>query len=118
MALLTCNLTIDQGATYRQSFLWRQGAAGSTPQDLTGYTARMQIRQSVLDSTVLLDMTSANAGIALGGASGVVQLYIAATATTALPAGQAVYDLEMVAPNGDVTRLLQGSVNISGEVTR
>jgi hypothetical protein len=118
MALLNYSLQVDQGATFRQSFLWRQGAAGSAPQDLTGYTGRMQIRQHALSDTAMHTLTTENGGITLGGVAGTVQLHIPASITSTLPGQQLVYDLEMTAPNGDVIRFLQGAVNVSAEVTR
>jgi hypothetical protein len=45
-------------------------------------------------------------------------LTISATDTAALTAGRGVYDLELVAANGTVTRLLQGVVTISRNITR
>lgn len=63
-------LTIYQGATFRKRLTWT--APGGTPVDLTGCTARMQVRAEVGSPTVLLSLTTVNGGITLGGALGAV----------------------------------------------
>jgi hypothetical protein len=109
------NVTIDQGATYSQVFTWKDsnGAAIS----LVGWTARMQVRRRVPSTGTLADLTTENGGIVLGGAAGTVTVSIAATATDDLPAGEHVYDLELV--NGStVERLVMGAFIVRGEVSR
>lgn len=109
-------LTIYQGATFRRRLRWMDAAR--QPIDLTGCTARMQIREEVDATAVLLGLTTENARIALGGAAGTIDLTIAATDTAALTWPAGVWDLEIVHPGGAVTRLAQGSVVVSPEVTR
>lgn len=88
------------------------------PVDLTGYTARMQIRET-LDATIILaTLTTENGGITLGGAAGTIDLLLDAAATALLDFTNAVYDLELVDTAGVVTRLLSGAVTLSKEVTR
>ena len=60
-------LTIYQGATFRKRLTWKGPLPAQTPIDLTGCTARMQVRPEVESSTVLLELTTANGGITLGG---------------------------------------------------
>lgn len=87
------------------------------PMDLTGMTARMQIRPKVTEATVLLELTDTH-GITLGGDTGVASLRIEAAETTTLDFKTAVYDLELEAVDGTVSRILQGVVTLSPEVTR
>jgi hypothetical protein len=111
-------LTIYQGATFRKRLRW---SAGGAPIDLTGCTARMQVRPEVDSPTVLIDLTTENSGIALGGAAGTVDLYIGATSTAAITWESGVFDLEIVHPGvmpDEVTRIAEGSVTVSPEVTR
>jgi hypothetical protein len=89
-----------------------------TPVDLTGYTARMQVRASAAATAVLLDLTTENGGITLGGTDGTITCTSSATQTAALTFGTGVYDLELVDGSGVVTRLAEGSVCVSREVTR
>lgn len=92
--------------------------AFNTPIDLTGYTARMQIRSDVDSDTVLVSLTTENGGITLGGTDGTVTLLISATATAALTWDEGVYDLELVSSGGVATRLVSGRIAVSDEVTR
>lgn len=111
------NITIEQGATFTLNATWK--AADGTPVDLTGYSARMQARQTYASATTVLNLTSAGGNIALGGTAGTVVVTISATATAALTAPWAgVYDLELVSAGGVVTRLLEGSARVTPEVTR
>jgi hypothetical protein len=120
MAVSKLKLEINQGATFRRRLTWLTGSP-ATPVDLTGWTARMQIRSTVESAAVLHELTTENGGITLGGIAGTIDLYISATATAAFAwPSAAVYDLELVAPGvgGDVYRLVGGSVTLSREVTR
>ena len=108
-------LTIYQGATYRKRFRWR---AGGLLVDLTGCEARMQVREEVESATAVLTLTTADGGIVLGGDQGTIDLEISDEATAAIAWEGGVWDLEIALPNGDVTRLLMGSVSVSKEVTR
>jgi hypothetical protein len=116
MAAAQADLVIEQGATFNQSFQWTDSAGVAI--NLTGYTGRMQIRQSITAATTIADLTTANGGIVITPATGTVQAVISAASTAAMSFSSAVYDLELVAGDGTVTRLVQGSVTLSKEVTR
>ena len=115
MAAGTLNFTIEQGATFNLLLTWE---IDSVPVNITNWTARLQARVDVEDSEVILSLTTSNGGITLGGAAGTISLDQTATQTTLLPAGTYVYDLELISAVGAVTRLVQGELNISPEVTR
>jgi hypothetical protein len=108
------NFTIEQGATFNLLMTWR---IDNVPVNLTGYTARLQARIDVDETDTILSLTT-GAGITLGGAAGTITLDQTATQTALLPKGEYVYDLELQSSGGVVTRLLQGELNISAEVTR
>ena len=81
--------------------------------------ARMQVREEIESPIVLLSLTTENGGIALGGVDGTVDLYLDDGDTEAIKSWQSgKWDLEVVHPGGDVTRLVQGSISVSWEVTR
>jgi hypothetical protein len=110
------DLTINQGATFELTVTWKDAAG--TAINLTGYSARMQVRETYSSSTSIVSLTS-GAGITLGGAAGTIAIVISATTTAALTAPfSGVYDLELVSAGGVVTRLLQGAATVSPEVTR
>ena len=119
MAIFKVKLTINQGETFRQSFTWQTQPVPTTPAtpvDLTGYTARMQIRQNY-GQPVIAELNTTNNGIVLGGTAGTVDLYISAVTTAAFTPGTALYDIEFTAPNGDVIRKIAGAITITPEVT-
>ena len=102
------------------------------PVDITGYTARLQIRDDVADeadSVVLFEMTTVidadDNGIRLGTTGGEIRLTIQPGTTQTFDWDPAGYDLEMISavapplfPDGFVTRLLEGKFKVSKERTR
>lgn len=124
MAAGTYNFTIEQGTTVDKQITWKD--PNGNPINLTGFTARMQIRSSVSSPTILHEFTTENGGITLGGATGVIHILASATVTAgwSWPANPSqvlasgVYDLELVSPTGVVTRLIEGTVTLDPEVTR
>lgn len=115
MARITKDICIDQGATFRLTVVWKDGTG--TPVNLNGYVARMQIRRTIRSDTPVLSLTTGN-GITLGGATGSVTIVATAAQTAAINIRSGVYDLELEAPDGTVTRLMEGNVTVSFEVTR
>ena len=115
MAAGTLDFTIEQGATFNLLLTWK---IDGTPVNLTNWTARLQARVDVEDTETILSLTTSNGGITLGGALGTISLDQTATQTALLPAGSYVYDLELISGVGAVTRLVQGELDISAEVTR
>ena len=111
----TLDLLIPQGATFSRVILWK---ADNANVNLTGYTARMQLRTSAEAIATLEDLTTENGGITLGGTAGTITLSLTATETAALPATRAVYDLELISSGGVVTRLVEGVATITRNITR
>ncbi len=119
MAAGKLDLTIEQGATFRHALVVKQGTGTSAPvANLTGYTARMQIRTEVESSQVLIALTTENGRITITPLDGRIDLTISATDTAALNFESGVHDVEIVSGGGEVTRLVQGKVKLSKEVTR
>ena len=126
MAAGKYSFIIEQGATTNLNVQWTD-ASGSAV-DLTGYQARMQIRPGIEASDVYISLSSSlqpdGTGLNLNGSDGItpltsgsVGIYISAHSSSLLNFTEAYYDLEMV--NGrEVTRLLEGKVRLSKNVTR
>lgn len=118
------NLTIEQGSTWSRRLRW--AGPDGVAIDTSAYTADMQIRERLDSDTVIIELTDANGRITLGltdvnyfDGDPHILLELDSTDTDGLPQrGQATYDLLLTAPGGSVTRLLQGSVFWSGQVTR
>lgn len=126
MAAGRYSFTIEQGATLNLQINWTDGSGSAI--DLTGYQARMQVRPTVESSTVYLNLSSSLAadgtGINLSGSSGETPLssgslaiYVSAYSSSLLNFDTAVYDLELV-KDEYVTRLLEGQVRLSKNITR
>lgn len=114
MAAVTYDFLIEQGATKTLRFIWKDSEG--VPVDLTSYTARMQLRRTVSSDTVVAELTTENGGIVLGGADGTVDVEFSAALTEQIEKN-CVYDIELV--RGQiVTRLVQGAISVSREVTR
>ena len=126
MAAGKYSFIIEQGATTNFQINWNDESGSGV--DLSGYHARMQIRPQVEASEVYLSLSSSlsndSTGIHLSGSnritpvqSGSIGIYISAYSSSLLNFGEAYYDLEMVKGN-EVTRLLEGRVKLSKNVTR
>jgi hypothetical protein len=87
-----------------------------TAPDLTGFTARMSIKDKV-DGELLHSLTTENGGITIDADENTIALEISATDTAAFDWKKGVYDLEMVDPDGVVTAILKGTVHCTPEVT-
>lgn len=112
------DLTVQQGAKYQHTFTYVEvGASGvPAPVDLSGVTAKMQIRPHARSNTLLFDSQASNFNI--DPATGSVELVIDHTTTAALNFRKAVYAIELTLPNGDVERMVEGAVQLSFEVVR
>lgn len=128
MAVLSANkynLEMWQGATFAMTITVKDATANV--QNLTSYTARMQMRTSYGAATPTETLTTANGEITITGAEGNVALELAASRTANIsvdynngkpPKSTYVYDIELIDNNGKVSKLLYGDVNVYGEVTR
>jgi hypothetical protein len=125
MAAARYSFIVEQGATTNIQLKW-EDASGSI--NLSGYSGRMQIRPTVESSTVYLTLSSSldvdGTGLNMSGSdgetavqSGSIGIYISATKSAQLNFETAYYDLEMMSGN-EVTRLLEGQVKLSKNVTR
>lgn len=111
------NLVIEQGATFSRVVTCTTAAGAVFT--LTGYVARMKLRPTPGHATVLLSLTSSPAaGLVVDGTLGTITITITAAQTAAMTFSEASYDLEVESAGGVVTRVLQGIVELSVEVTR
>jgi len=105
--------TIWQGASFYETLVVYSDAAGTTPKDLTGYTAEMIIRDKPR-GTQLLSVTTS---IASPATSGKITLNITATNTAAITWKGAVYDLTSSHTVNSIVvtdALLYGSIKVQG----
>ena len=117
---------IEQGATTDFELVWKDN--NGDPVDLSSYSARMQIRTDYggslicsLSSSLDTDGTGLNLSGSNGTtplASGSIGIFISAASSSAFTFGEAKYDLELEHTSTRyVTRLIEGKVKLSKEVT-
>lgn len=111
--MATLDIHINQGADKRVPLAFLDDYCEV---DLTGCTARMEIRPSPASEKVLDLLTSENGRLTID--SRTLTLFWPHEITEALPVGTWVYDLELVTANGEVTRVLAGRIFVSREVTK
>lgn len=90
----------------------------NAPVDLTGYTARMQIRIKLEDTEVVHEMTTENSGVLIDNINKTITLNIPATATALFNFGSAVYSIELISSSNEVKPFANGSLTLVKEVTR
>jgi hypothetical protein len=88
------------------------------PVDLTGMTARMQLRTSLASEEVVHSLTTENGGIILDNITKEIKLNIPAAITASFTSTSYVYNLEIVDSIGTVEDFASGAFNIVKEVTR
>jgi hypothetical protein len=111
------NITLNQGEDFNRVLTIKDSA--NVAVNITGYTFRGQVREKfnspstiAVFSFVVLDQ---------GTNVGQVTWKLGNTALTSLvltASKEYLYDVEMVTPAGDVTRILQGKATVSPEVTK
>ena len=128
MAAGKYSFTIEQGTTL--DFEIQYKSPNNLPIDLTGYSGKMQIKSNFADNnpTTYITLSSSLAGDGTGlnfsgsngstpPSSGSIGIYISAASSSAFTFQTARYDLEI--SSGDtVTRILEGQITLSKEVTR
>ena len=120
MAAGIYNFTIEQGATFTRTFKYKD--ANGDALSLSSHDVRMQLRTSISSNSTIISLTEVagtnGSVITVGGAgNNEILVTISATDTAAMSFDTAVYDLE-IESSSVVTRLLQGKIKLSKEVTR
>ena len=117
LPIAEADIVIFQGATFDQTLFYETGEP-SVPVDLSGYSAKMHIRSKPESKALILELSTDNGRLVLNETTGSIRLFISASDTATLSVcDKAVYDLELTT-GAITTRILQGNVIISPEVTR
>jgi hypothetical protein len=105
----------EQGATFQLPLVWKD--ASGNPVNVTGWTAQMDVRKTKQSEASIVELSTENGRITLGGDTGQIDLLIPATVTATLDPGAYVYDLDLINEQ-TVYRLMEGTFVVDGEVTR
>jgi hypothetical protein len=105
------DIFIDQGSTYSSTVdvLESNGLA----YNLTGYSARGQVRKSYASQNAIDFTTNINLPT-----QGKVNISLNSAQTRSMKAGRYVYDIEVFNNSGHVIRISEGQVEISPATTR
>jgi hypothetical protein len=106
------NIIIDQGTDFNTSITVTDD--NGNVQDLTGYTGVAQVRKHYNSVT----STDFNVAFGTPRSTGVIVLTLGRTATSALESGRYVYDVELTTSSNTTTRLIEGMVTVTPQVTR
>jgi len=104
------NLTIDQGATFSSTITITDEDGDIV--DLTGYTGASQLRKHYTSSN------STSFSVSITANTGEVNLSLSANQTSNLVAGRYVYDVEITNSSNVVSRVLEGIITVTPNVTR
>ena len=112
MSAGTHNITIDQGADFSLTFTISDGGSAK---NLTSYSVRGDLRKKKEDSSPAAQFT----GSVVTAGSGIAKVVLANSITKNLTEGIYLYDIEIfTASDAEVIRILQGTANVTREITR
>lgn len=109
------DFTIKQGETWTLTFVVQDD--NGVAKDLTGYNAKMQIRNKPGGDVYATLQTTPGTGITVNGSAGSVTLTLAAAVTDLLNFQRGVYDIYLTSGAGVVTIPFEGDVIINPRVT-
>jgi len=121
MPAIKKDLYVEQGSTYRLGLQWvtlsDEPGEPAEPVDLTGYKARLQMRKAQ-QQPALISASTETGEFEIDGPTGTVRLVLSPDQTNDLSIKSLKYDLEVESPDGEVDRLLEGSVTVSPNITQ
>ena len=104
------NIVIDQGTDFETSISLTD--ADNVQLNTTGMTAASQIRRTHSSSNAVAFTA------ALANTTGTLTLSLNNSTTSSMTAGRYVYDVELTDASNVVSRILEGVVTVTPEVTR
>lgn len=110
---VTVNLATRAGASRDLSLTWTEGGV---PVDLSGWSARLQVRSSATSPVALVTLDSPDE--ILLGSDGTIWAGFTSAQTDALDAGTYRYDLRLDDGDGNVVYLVEGSLKVKEPVTK
>ena len=113
MAAGKYDITIEQGTPFSLPISYKD-STGSVVDLSSSYTSRMMIKESA-GGTTIKSLTNGS-GMTLAASGNNIVVDISATDTASMDFDNAVYDLEIVS-GSTVTRVLEGKVKLSREIT-
>lgn len=109
------NFRLCQGTDFRMPLVLKD--KDKKVLDLTGYKVAMQVRPS-LNSQEVDTLTSENGRIQVTPKEGRILAIFPHEDTEKYPVRKLMYDMEITSSGNERTRILEGVIDVSGEVTR
>ena len=110
------NFEVDQNTTFSFEVQYTE-EDGVTPIDLTGSSAKMQVRDTAGGSKLAFSLTSPVGGITIDGPNGKLSIKCTPTQTSKLFYPKSSYDIMVVDSNGNKIKLLEGFLTLNRSVT-
>lgn len=110
------NFEVDQNATFNFQIQYTEDDE-VTPIDLTGASAKLQVRDTQGGSKLAFTLTSPAGGITIDGPTGTLDVKITPTQTNKLFYPKSAYDIMVIDTNGNKIKLLEGFMTLSRSVT-
>lgn len=121
------NITCEQGSSFLRTLEIEQPDLVADPTgqtyeafDLSGYTARMQVRRTIESTSTLVELTTENLGLEInpsGDTINLIKISMSSSVTASINSS-GVYDLEIINGDGFVSKVIKGSFTLIPEVTR
>jgi len=111
MSAGTYNFTIEQGTTFSRVLTLQENGSAM---NLTGYSVASQMRSTHDSSSIVATFS----GSVTNASSGQLTLSLTNSQTSAIDEAIYVYDVEITSGAGAVTRILEGTITVTPEVTR
>jgi hypothetical protein len=109
------NFEVDQNATF--SFIIEYKDNNGLPIDLTGATAKMQVRDTKGGTKLAFSLTSPGGGITITPLLGMLSIKMTPTQTNKLFYPKSSYDIMITDSNTNKIKLLEGFMTLSRSVT-
>jgi hypothetical protein len=109
------NFEVDQNATF--SFILEYKDNDGNAIDLTGASAKMQVRDTKGGAKLAVTLTSPSGGIVINPVNGKLTIKMTPTQTNKLFYPKSSYDLMVVDSNGNKIKLLEGFMTLNRSVT-
>jgi hypothetical protein len=110
------NILLYQGTTQVIPIQWKPSGV---PAIITGASIKMQVRKSISDSIVQIDLSTDNTKIVItDDLTGIFELHFSPSDTNNIKIGNGVYDIVLTDIGGSIHRVLQGNITIDMGVTK
>jgi len=106
-------LIMDQGASFNNVINLTDDLSNASL-NILGYTVRSQMRRSYYSANATANITCT----ITNSSNGEITMSMTAANTTLIKAGRYLFDLETVDTNGIVSRVLEGIITVTPQITR